>query len=139
MKKFKKTMSVLAVALIAALGIGGANVGATSWAVSHANYSGAPSSEGVAKSIIVKQRAKAATATCNYSTHTNSKATTGYTYIRCENYTMTKKTITNTGKATCNPSVGSPIANISVQYKVSAYTPTTNDTYNSQGNIVAIN
>lgn len=38
-----------------------------------------------------------------------------------------------------NPSVGSPIANISVQYKVSAYTPTTNDTYNSQGNIVAIN
>ena len=117
MKKFKKTMSVLAVALIAALGIGGANVGATSWAVSHANYSGAPS----------------------YSTHTNSKATTGYTYIRCENYTMTKKTITNTGKATCNPSVGSPIANISVQYKVSAYTPTTNDTYNSQGNIVAIN
>lgn len=78
-------------------------------------------------------------ATCNYSTHTNSKATTGYTYIRCENYTMTKKTITNTGKATCNPSVGSPIANISVQYKVSAYTPTTNDTYNSQGNIVAIN
>lgn len=102
-------------------------------------YSGAPSSEGVAKSIIVKQRAKGATATCNYSTHTNSKATTGYTYIRCENYTMTKKTITNTGKATCNPSVGSPIANISVQYKVSAYTPTTNDTYNSQGNIVAIN
>ena len=61
MKKFKKTMSVLAVALIAALGIGGANVGATSWAVSHANYSGAPSSEGVAKSIIVKQRAKGAT------------------------------------------------------------------------------
>ena len=52
---------------------------------------------------------------------------------------MTKKTITNIGKATCNPSVGSPIANISVQYKVSAYTPTTNDTYNSQGNIVAIN
>lgn len=135
MKKLKNLIGVLSITLLVSLGIGNSSVGATSWSVSHANYPGAPSSEGVAKSIIVKHRAAGAKATCNYSTHSNVNATTGYTYISCENYSMTRKSIKNLNYVICNPNVGSPISDISVRYRVSAYTPTSSDTYNSKGNI----
>lgn len=138
MNYLKKTIAVLMAALIATVGMGEISASATSWSASHANYPGAPSNEGVSPTITVKHRKAGATAICNYATHTNSTAITGYTYIHCANYSMTTKTIKNTNKATCNPDVGTPTVDISVQYRISAYTPTSSDTFNSKGNITKI-
>lgn len=44
----------------------------------------------------------------------------------------------NTDTKNCKPSVGSPTADISVNYKVSASTPTSNDVFWTKGNITKI-
>lgn len=50
---------------------------------------------------------------------------------------MDQITITKTGSAICAPDVGSPIVNIAVNYKVSAYTPASPDTFWTKGNMTA--
>lgn len=139
MNYLKKTIAISMAALMATVGMGEISASATSWSASHANYPGAPSTEGVSPTITVKHRKAGAKAICNYNAHTNAKAYTGYTYINCVNYEMTSKKITNTNKPkTCDPDVGKPIVDISVRYRVSAYTPTSSDTFTSKGNITKI-
>lgn len=88
--------------------------------------------------VTVNHRAAGAKAVCNTNTHTNSSATTGTTTIHCVTYSMTDQKITKTGSATCKPDVGSPTVDVAVQYRISAYTPTSNDVFWSKGNITKI-
>lgn len=134
--KIKKAIaSVLAVASLSTCSVG-ISASAASWSASHIS-GGAPGSASTTAYLTVYHKAAGASAICNTNTHTNTTATTGYTYINCTNYSMTEKKITKTGSATCNPDVGSPTVNIAVNYRVSAYTPTSPDTFWSKGNITA--
>lgn len=130
----KITASIMAITTLA-VGMTAISANAASWSASH--VSGAPGSASTTATLTVAHKAAGATAYCNYNTHTNTTAVTGYTRIDCTNYSMTQKQITNTGSVICNPSVGSPTTNISVGYKVSAYTPSSNDTFWTKGNIIA--
>lgn len=138
MRILKKITAVCMAALMAVVGMGQITVNAASWSASHANYPGAPSNEGTVTSVKVVQNTKGVLVTCNYNTHTNPKATKGYTYISCPNYTMSKKRITNLNKVTCVPAVGKIKTEIAVLYRITAHTPTSNDTFNSKGTIVKI-
>lgn len=137
-KNFKRTMATLLVATTMAVSMGSINASAASWEASHVNVPGAPSSESTIDYITVYHRAAGATATCNYNNHSNTTATKGYTYIDCTNYTMTRVKLVKTDEDDCKPSVGSPTTDIAVNYKVSAYTPTSNDVFWTRGNIVKI-
>ena len=137
-KTFKRTMAALLATATMAVGVGGISASATSWEASHVNVSGAPSSESTTDYITVANRSAGAKAVCNYNSHSNTTADTGYTYINCTNYTMTQVKIENTASKTCKPSVGSPTTDISVSYKVSASTPTSNDVFWTRGNITKI-
>ena len=135
--RFKKIIvGIVASAMCVTGTISAISASATSWEASHVNVPGAPGSESKVAYITVYHRAAGATATCNYNSHSNSRATTGTTTIRCTSHTMSDKTITKTSSTTCNPNVGAPYNDIAVNYKVSAYTPTSNDVFWSKGNIV---
>ncbi|MCD7716091.1 MAG: hypothetical protein LUG56_05340 [Lachnospiraceae bacterium] len=137
-KKTRKKMAALLTAAIFSFGLGSINAGAASWTASHVNITGAPSSESTIDYITVYHRAAGASAVCNYNSHTNSAADGAYTYIGCTNYSMTTVSIYNIATKTCKPSVGSPTADIAVNYKISAKTLTANDTFWTKGNITKI-
>lgn len=137
-RTFKKTIAALFAATTMAVGMSSLGVSAASWEASHVNVPGAPSSESTTAYVTVNHRAAGAKAVCNTNTHTNSSATTGTTTIHCVTYSMTDQKITKTGSATCKPDVGSPTVDVAVQYRISAYTPTSNDVFWSKGNITKI-
>lgn len=136
--KLRKRIAALGASLVLAVSMMSISASAASWFASHVNLPGMPSNTGAKAYVVVYHRAKGAKATCNYNTHTNAGATTGYTTIECITYYMSSKTIPNLGYKNCNPSVGSPNTDIYVQYYVTAYTPTYNDEFQSKGNIVKI-
>lgn len=110
----------------------------SSWSASHVNVPGVPSYESTTADITISHGKKGATAICNSVSHTNSGAYTGYTYVSCYTYSMSRLTITNTGSVTCLPSVGDPLVDVSVRYIIGAGTPTSNDTYRCSGSISKI-
>jgi len=135
MKKFKKIIATMTAMTTIAVGMTGVGASAASWEASHVNEPGAPGSASTSPSVVVSHKAAGADAVCNTNIHSNSTATTGTTYIDCATYTMAQKSIVKTGSVVCNPNVGAPIVDVSVTYKVSAYTPTSSDVFWSKGNI----
>ena len=131
-KKAIAMLSILVVLLSCMSGNMKANAAeSASWSVTYnPNYS--------TNQTVSIQQLKKARASCTSISHTNAYATVGYSYIRCLNYSMTKKTITNTGSVTWNPNNGDPIMNITVNYRVSSYSPASNDTFISSGSISKI-
>ena len=131
-KKAIAMLSILVVLLSCMSGNMKANAAeSASWSVTYnPNYS-------TTRTVSIQQL-KTARASCTSISHTNAYATIGYSYISCLNYSMTKKTITNTGSVTCNPNNGDPLMNITVNYRVSSYSPASNDTFISSGSISKI-
>lgn len=138
--KFVKqlTATIVAAAMATSMAV---SVSAVSWDAIHVNQPGAPTSASTEAQVTVYHRAAGAKATCTSVSHTNSSGLTGYTRIYCDNYTLSPSpiSITNTDVAICVPMVGSPTTDIAVEYTIVAYTPYSNDTFRTKGNIVKYN
>ena len=136
--RFKKTIAAVVAAATLVVGMGSLSASAAPWSASHVNMPGAPYSESTVDTVTVYQRDNGASAACNYNSHTNASATTGYTIIRCITYEMIEQRLENTETRTCDPHVGDPLVDIAVQYQVAASTPTSNDVFWTKGNIIKI-
>lgn len=135
--KFKKILVGIVASAMCAMGsMGAISASAADFKVSHVNVPGAPSSESTTKLVTIGHRAAGATATVSGCENTDGSSTTGKTYFDCNTYKMDRVTIKDKGTDTLNPSVGSPNVDVNVTYKVSAYTPNSQNTYWSWGTIV---
>ena len=84
----------------------------------------------------IGHRSAGATATVSSCHNTDGSGATGKTYFDCVTYPdMSRKTISNLGTATLNPSIGNPSTDVDITYYISAYTSKSSNTYWSSGSI----
>ena len=124
--------AILSAMVFVGCGFGAMKVNATgtsaNWSVTYnPNYS--------TNCIVSIMQRKTAKASCTSASHSSANAPHGYSYVSCMNYTMTKKTITDTGSVIVYPNVGNPTQDIKVTYKFTSYSPTPNDTFCSSGRV----
>lgn len=141
-RNFKRTLAALIATTTLTVGIGSINANAAStsasWSASHVNVYGAPSSSSTSPVVEIMQSDEGAKAVCNSVSHSNTDAYIGYTYINCTNYSMQEVTIRNTNPGYCYPSVGFPLVDIPVKYKVTASTTSYPDVFWSRGTITKL-
>ena len=120
-----------------AVGMSSMGVSAAKFTVSHVNVPGAPTSESKTANVTVAHRAAGATAYVSSCYNTDGSGTTGKTYFNCVTYSsMGRVTIENMGSATLKPSIGNPSVDVNITYRVSAYTPNSQNVFGSSGSIV---
>lgn len=138
--KFKKILiGIVASAMCVTGSMGAISASASTYeefTVSHVNYYGAPSSESTTATRTIGHRSAGATATVSSCHNTDGSGATGKTYFDCVTYPdMSRKTISNLGTATLNPSIGNPSTDVDITYFISAYTSKSSNTYWSSGSI----
>ncbi len=134
---FKRTMAALLATATMAVGMGGMSASAYdtsgSWSVRHVNVAGAPGSTGISTTCQLAYSTRGTRSYCN-SISNSVNGGNGSIRINCTNYSMSQKTLSNTGSyVDCSPSVSGTIYH--VDYKFTGYTSTTNNTFNASGTI----
>lgn len=140
-KKIKNKTIALVTALMCAtngMGVISANAATSaSFSVSSsANYPGAPSNTGNTGIITIRQRAAGVKATVSGYYNSDGSNEAGTTHFDCMNYYMARVSITGIGTATLQPSIGNPVSNIQVAYKVSASTSRPSNIYTAYVNLL---